>query len=102
MKKLVLASNNAKKMKELNALLAPLGWEVVPQAELGMGKRKSRTAPSWKTRWQRPATLRSPPACQRWPMIRASVYQALGGAPGVSLRALPASPNPTRPTTPCC
>ena len=30
--KLVLASNNAKKMKELNALLAPLGFEVIPSA----------------------------------------------------------------------
>ncbi len=36
MKKLVLASNNAKKMKELNALLAPLGFAVIPQGELGI------------------------------------------------------------------
>ena len=34
--KLVLASNNAKKLKELNAILAPLGWERVPQGELGV------------------------------------------------------------------
>ena len=34
MKKLVLASNNAKKMMELNALLAPLGFEVIPQGQL--------------------------------------------------------------------
>ena len=36
MKKLVLASYNAKKMKELNALLAPLGFEVIPQGQLGI------------------------------------------------------------------
>ncbi len=36
MKKLVLASNNAKKMKELNALLAPLGFNVIPQGQLGI------------------------------------------------------------------
>ena len=36
MKTLVLASNNAKKMKELNALLAPLGFEVIPQGQLGI------------------------------------------------------------------
>ena len=36
MKKLVLASNNAKKIKELNALLAPLGFQVIPQGELGV------------------------------------------------------------------
>jgi XTP/dITP diphosphohydrolase len=36
MKKLVLASNNAKKMQELGALLAPLGFEVIPQGQLGI------------------------------------------------------------------
>jgi XTP/dITP diphosphohydrolase len=36
MKKLVLASNNAKKMKELDALLAPLGFEVIAQGSLGI------------------------------------------------------------------
>jgi len=34
--KLVLASNNAKKLKELDAILAPLGWELVTQGELGV------------------------------------------------------------------
>ena len=36
MKKLVLASNNAKKMKELNALLSPLGFELIAQGALGI------------------------------------------------------------------
>lgn len=36
MKKLVLASNNAKKMKELDALLSPLGFEIIPQGQLGI------------------------------------------------------------------
>ena len=34
--KLVLASNNAKKLKELDAILAPLGWELLPQGQLGV------------------------------------------------------------------
>lgn len=34
--RLVLASNNAKKIAELNSLLAPLGFTVVPQGELGI------------------------------------------------------------------
>jgi len=34
--KLVLASNNAKKLKELAGILGPLGWELIPQAELGV------------------------------------------------------------------
>ena len=36
MKKLVLASNNGKKMQELNALLAPLGFEIIAQGALGI------------------------------------------------------------------
>lgn len=36
MKKLVLASNNAGKLREFQALLAPLGWTVIPQSELGV------------------------------------------------------------------
>lgn len=36
MKKLVLASNNAKKLKELTALLAPVGIEVIAQSTLGI------------------------------------------------------------------
>lgn len=35
-KRLVLASNNAKKIKELNSLLAPLGFTVIAQGELGV------------------------------------------------------------------
>lgn len=38
MKKLVLASNNAKKVKELQALMAPLGFDVVTQGELGVSE----------------------------------------------------------------
>ena len=36
MKKLVLASNNVGKLREFQALLAPLGWDVIPQAELSV------------------------------------------------------------------
>ncbi|WP_028452437.1 RdgB/HAM1 family non-canonical purine NTP pyrophosphatase [Chitinilyticum aquatile] len=38
MHKIVLASNNAGKVKEFNRMLAPLGWEVIPQGELGVGE----------------------------------------------------------------
>ena len=34
--KLVLASGNRGKAAELAALLVPLGWELVPQAALGL------------------------------------------------------------------
>ncbi|THF60396.1 RdgB/HAM1 family non-canonical purine NTP pyrophosphatase [Pseudothauera rhizosphaerae] len=36
--RLVLASNNAKKAAEMQALLAPLGVQVIPQGELGVGE----------------------------------------------------------------
>jgi XTP/dITP diphosphohydrolase len=36
--KIVLASNNAGKLTELQAMLAPLGVALVPQAELGIGE----------------------------------------------------------------
>ena len=34
--KLVLASNNTKKLGELSTMLAPLGFELVPQGQLGV------------------------------------------------------------------
>jgi XTP/dITP diphosphohydrolase len=36
MMKVVLASNNAKKLKELDAILKPLGWELIAQETLGV------------------------------------------------------------------
>jgi XTP/dITP diphosphohydrolase len=38
MKRLVLASDNPGKLREIAALLAPLAIEVVPQAQLGIGE----------------------------------------------------------------
>src|SRR6185436_11461550 len=38
MKRLVLASNNPGKIREIAALLRPLAIEVVPQAELGIAE----------------------------------------------------------------
>ncbi len=36
MQRLVIASNNAGKLRELSAILAPLGFETVPQGDLGV------------------------------------------------------------------
>ncbi len=38
MKRLVLASNNAKKAAELSALLQPMGFDIVPQGDLGVSE----------------------------------------------------------------
>lgn len=40
--KLVLASNNAKKLVELQALFAPLGVELVAQGSLGIAEAEDR------------------------------------------------------------
>ena len=36
MKKMVLASNNKGKLAELQAMFAPLGWQLIAQAELNI------------------------------------------------------------------
>lgn len=36
--RLVVASNNPGKLREFGELLAPLGWETIPQRELGVGE----------------------------------------------------------------
>jgi XTP/dITP diphosphohydrolase len=38
MKRLVIASNNTKKLNELTMILAPLGWELIPQGQLGVSE----------------------------------------------------------------
>ncbi|MDR2788556.1 MAG: non-canonical purine NTP pyrophosphatase, partial [Candidatus Accumulibacter sp.] len=34
--KLIVASNNPGKLREFDALLAPLGWEILPQQAFGI------------------------------------------------------------------
>lgn len=36
MRRIVIASNNAGKLREFRHLLAPLGWDVIPQSELNV------------------------------------------------------------------
>ena len=43
--RLVLASNNAGKLREFRRLLEPLGLSVLPQAELGIGTNDRATRP---------------------------------------------------------
>jgi XTP/dITP diphosphohydrolase len=38
MDRMVLASNNPGKLQELNLMLAPLGWNLISQSELGVGE----------------------------------------------------------------
>jgi len=83
MKKLVLASNNAKKMKELNALLAPLGFEVIPQGQLGIPEAEEphcTFVENALAKARHAAQLSSLPALADDSGL---CVAALGGAPGV-------------------
>ncbi len=83
MKKLVLASNNAKKLKELQALLAPLGFELVPQGELGVAEAEE---PHCTFVENALAKARHAAAATGLPALADDsglCVEALGGAPGV-------------------
>ena len=102
MKKLVLASNNAKKMKELNALLAPLGFEVIPQGQLGIPEAEEPHCTFVRMRWPRPAMLQSCPACRRWQTIPGCVSQPSAAPPVFIPHAMPANQNRMHATTKNC
>ena len=83
MKRLVLASGNPGKLREMRALLAPLALEVVPQAELGIAEAEEPY----------PTYLENALAKARHASYAANLpaladdsglsVEALGGAPGV-------------------
>lgn len=83
MKQLVLASNNPGKLREFQALLAPLGWEVIPQAQLGVTEAEEPHATFVEN-----ALAKARHASQSTGLPALSddsgiCVDALGGAPGV-------------------
>ncbi len=81
--KLVLASNNAKKLKELREILAPLGWELVPQGELGVPEAEEphcTFVENALAKARHAAALTGLPALADDSGV---CIEALGGAPGV-------------------
>jgi XTP/dITP diphosphohydrolase len=81
--KLVLASNNTKKSFEMQALLAPLGLEIVPQAQLGVDEVEE---PHFTFIENALAKARHAAAATGLPAIADDsglCVAALGGAPGV-------------------
>ncbi|MCL2876318.1 MAG: RdgB/HAM1 family non-canonical purine NTP pyrophosphatase [Betaproteobacteria bacterium] len=82
-KKLVLASNNAKKTIEMQTLLAPLGLEIVPQARLGVNETEE---PHFTFIENALVKARHAAAVTGLPAISDDsglCVTALGGAPGV-------------------
>jgi XTP/dITP diphosphohydrolase len=81
--RLVLASNNAKKAAEMQALLAPLGIEVIPQSVFGVGEAEE-PHPSFVENAL--AKARHAAAATGLPAVADDsglCVEALGGAPGV-------------------
>ncbi|AQV93265.1 non-canonical purine NTP pyrophosphatase, RdgB/HAM1 family [Cupriavidus necator] len=83
MQRLVLASNNSGKLREFGALLAPLGFDVVTQGELGIPEAEEPFATFVEnalTKARHASRLAGLPALADDSGI---CVQALGGAPGV-------------------
>jgi XTP/dITP diphosphohydrolase len=82
-RRVILASSNAAKLTELTALLLPLGFDLTPQQELGIG-----SPPESGTTFQENALLKARHAAgqRAWPAIADDSgieVDALDGAPGV-------------------
>ncbi|MBL8509020.1 MAG: non-canonical purine NTP pyrophosphatase, partial [Chitinimonas sp.] len=83
MKKLVLASNNAGKVKEFQRLLGALAIEVIPQGQLGVGEAEEPHATFVENAL---AKARHAAAATGLPALADDsgiCVPALGGAPGV-------------------
>ena len=83
MKKLVLASNNPGKVREIQALLAPLAIEVLPQAGLGIAEAEEPHATYFENAL---AKARHASRAAHLPALADDsglCVQALDGAPGV-------------------
>jgi len=81
--KLVVASNNPGKLREFDALLAPLGWETIPQKALGVSECEE---PHCTFVENALAKARHASACSGLPALADDsglCVHALGGAPGV-------------------
>ena len=81
--KLVVASNNPGKLREFGQLLAPLGWETVPQKELGVPECDEPHCTFVENALEK---ARHAARCTGLPALADDsglCVHALGGAPGV-------------------
>ena len=81
--KLVVASNNPGKLREFGALLAPLGWELIPQGQLGVPECEEPHATFVENALEKArhaARITGLPALADDSGL---CVEALGGAPGV-------------------
>ena len=83
MKKLVLASGNPGKLREFRQMLAPLGFEVVPQAELGISEADEPHATFVENALAKARHAQPPSGLPAFADDSGICVAALGGAPGV-------------------
>ena len=83
MKKLVLASGNPGKLREFRQMLAPLGFEVVPQADLGIAEADEPHATFVENALAKARHASSGARLPAFADDSGICVAALGGAPGV-------------------
>src|SRR5262245_34182323 len=83
MKKLVLASGNPGKLREFRQMLAPLGFEVVPQAELGISEADEPHATFVENALAKARHASARSGMPAFADDSGICVVALGGAPGV-------------------
>jgi XTP/dITP diphosphohydrolase len=82
--RVVLASNNAKKLAELRALFAGLALELVPQAELGITEAEEPHASFIENALAKARHAAAAAGCAALADDSGLCVPALGGAPGVA------------------
>ena len=83
MKKLILASGNPGKLREFRQMLAPLGFEVVPQAELGIAEADEPHATFVENALAKARHASAAAGLPAFADDSGICVAALGGAPGV-------------------
>ena len=89
--RLVLASNNAGKLREFRRLLAPLGIEVMAQAQLGIAEAEEPHRTFVENALAKARHASALRGCRRWPTIPASASTRSAARPACRPRAMPAS-----------
>ena len=83
MKRLVLASGNPGKLREFRQMLAPLGFEVVPQAELGIAEADEPYATFVENALAKARHASASAGLPAFADDSGICVAALGGAPGI-------------------
>ncbi len=81
--RLVIATHNSGKLREMRELLAPHGVEAVSAAELGLAEPEETGADFVANALIKARAAARGAVCRRWPTISGLCVEALDGAPGI-------------------